>query len=84
MDDNHYLYLTCEENCTDKYGEPARIDFIISSDQLKMDHSNEKSLIQNTNNIEGFNFDSFKIDNNNTENDIKFTYTPRIYNTTKI
>ena len=46
------MYLTCEENCTDKNGQPAIIDFIIASDELKLDHSNEKSPIQNTNNIE--------------------------------
>ena len=27
MDGKHFMYLTCEENCTDKNGEPAIIDF---------------------------------------------------------
>ena len=30
MDGGHFLYLNCEENCTDKNGEPAIIDFIIA------------------------------------------------------
>jgi hypothetical protein len=83
IDGNHFLYLTCEENCTDKNGEPARIDFLIVSDQLIMDHSNVNNPIQNTKNIEGYEV-SLKIDYNNTQNDIKFTYIPRVYNTTKI
>ena len=83
LDGNHYLYLNCEENCNDKNGEPARIDFLIVSDQLIMDHSNVNNPIQNTKNIEGYEV-SLKIDYNNTQNDIKFTYIPRMYNTTKI
>jgi hypothetical protein len=48
-----------------------------------MDHSNVNNPIQNTKNIEGYEV-SLKIDYNNTQNDIKFTYIPRVYNTTKI
>ena len=47
-----------------------------------MDHSSVNNPIQNTNNIEGYAV-SFKIDYNNTQNDIKFTYIPRMYNTKK-
>ena len=54
MDGKHFMYLTCEENCTDKNGEPAIIDFIIASDELKMDHSSVNNPIQNTTNIEGY------------------------------
>ena len=82
MDGKHFLYLNCEENCTDENGEPAKIDFIKSSDELKMDHSSVNNPIQNSTNIEGYEV-SFKIDYNNTQNDIKFTYIPRMYNTKK-
>jgi hypothetical protein len=81
---NHFLVLTCEENCTDKNGQPAKIDFIIASDELKLEHSNKKKPIINANKIEGYSFSNIKIGNNNIRNVIKFVYTPRIYNTTKI
>ena len=81
---NHFLLLTCEENCTDKNGQPAKIDFIIASDELKLEHSNKKKPIINANKIEGYSFSNIKIGNNNIQNDIKYAYTPRIYNTTKI
>ena len=38
MDGDHFLYLNCEENCTDENGEPAKIDFIIASDEIKMEN----------------------------------------------
>ena len=82
MDGDHFLYLNCEENCTDKNGEPAIIDFIIASDAFKIDHSSVNNPIQNTTNIEGIHVIS--IINNPSQNDITATYISRMYNTTKI
>ena len=82
MDGGHFLYLNCEENCTDKNGEPAIIDFIIASDAFKIDHSSVNNPIQNTTNIEGIHVIS--IINNPSQNDITATYISRMYNTTKI
>jgi hypothetical protein len=43
---NIILYLYCVDNCTKSNGEPAEIEFLMITPDLKIDHSNENPLIE--------------------------------------
>ena len=43
---NIILYLYCVDNCTKSNGEPAEIEFLMITPDLKIDHSKENPLIE--------------------------------------
>ena len=77
---NHSLGLYCEENCTTADGEPAKINAIIITSDLKIDHSNDNPLI-----VKGFQgYHHQLIIQKNTTYEYRITFTPILYNSTEV
>ena len=77
---NRSLYLYCTENCNKSNGEPAEVDIVLLTTNLKINHSNENPLIE-----KGFSGFGIKLTiNNRIDVEYRYIFTPILYNSTEI
>ena len=77
---NNSLILLCQENCTKQNGEPAEIDVIIMTWNLKIDHSKEIPLTEKD--IIGYNIHLTLHNNMLIQHELIFS--PILYNSSEI
>jgi hypothetical protein len=76
---NHSLGLFCKENCTKPNGEPAEIEILIITSNLKINHSNENPLIEK----ESFGYHLKLIIKKNMYVESYLYFTPILYNSSE-